>query len=422
MAIGRSGDLAIWRSGDLAIWALDFGAIRGSRGANDLTYSRLMMQDQTAHMATVPETSFDRRPDEGRWEAVLRRDRAADGTFVYAVTSTGVFCRPSCPSRRPRLERVRFFDTPSAAERAGFRSCRRCLPTVAGAGRSISDAITRASRYLERHAHETVSLGALARLVSVSPSHLQRQFKRALGVSPREYQAACRARRFRGELRAGRDVTAATYEAGYGSPSRVYEASPTGRGMPPATYRRGGAGADVSFATVRAPLGWVLVAATDKGVCAVKLGDAPAALEADLRRELPLARITADRFAHRDWIDGIVQHLRGSQEDLDLPLDVRGTAFQWRVWRALQRIPQGQTRSYSDVARAIGQPSAVRAVARACATNPVCLVVPCHRVVAKDGQLGGYRWGAERKARLLQGEAKAALGASGAYRHGLLRC
>jgi AraC family transcriptional regulator, regulatory protein of adaptative response / methylated-DNA-[protein]-cysteine methyltransferase len=202
-------------------------------------------------------------------------------------------------------------------------------------------------------------------------------------------------------------VTSATYEAGYGSPSRVYEASPTGRGMAPATYRRGGAGATVSFSTARCALGWLLVAATEAGVCAVKLGDDPSALEADLRRELPRAAIDADPQAHRDWVDAIVRTVRGLPGDRDLPLDVRGTAFQWRVWRALQQIPRGQTRSYSDVARAIGQPSAARAVARACASNPVCLVVPCHRVVARDGRVGGYRWGAERKAKLLAREARA---------------
>jgi AraC family transcriptional regulator of adaptative response/methylated-DNA-[protein]-cysteine methyltransferase len=373
--------------------------------AATLAYSGGMLQDQLhqveRYVPAIQQESVDKQ-----WDAVMHRDRAADGVFVYAVTSTGVFCRPSCPSRRPHRSRVRFFDSPAAAQKAGFRACRRCHPTLAGESRSIVDAIAKASRYLTRHADETVSLDDLARLVRLSPSHLQRQFKRALGVSPREYQAACRARRFRRELRAGRDVTAAMYEAGYGSPSRIYEASPTGRGMAPATYRRGGAGATVAYTTVRCPLGWLLVAATDTGVCSVKLGDSPAALEADLRRELPLAHIRDDGQAHREWVDAIVSRVRGADVDLDLPIDVRGTAFQWRVWRALQQIPSGETRSYSDVARGIGRPSAVRAVAQACATNPVAIVVPCHRVVAKDGKTGGYRWGADRKARLLAREAK----------------
>jgi AraC family transcriptional regulator of adaptative response/methylated-DNA-[protein]-cysteine methyltransferase len=343
--------------------------------------------------------------DDERWDRVLRRDRAADGQFVYAVTSTGVFCRPSCPSRRPGRDRVRFFETTAAAEHEGFRACRRCRPTSALATPSNVDAIRRASLYLTQHADEVVSLASLGKVARLSPSHLQRQFKRALGVSPREYQAACRADRFRKELRAGRDVTAAMYEAGYGSPSRIYETSPTGRGMQPATYRRGGAGASIGFTTVRCRLGWLLVAATAKGVCAVKLGAGQAAVEADLRREFPAALVSADRFVQRDWVTALLDSLDGHAPTVELPLDVRGTAFQWRVWRALQQIPPGETRSYSDLARAIGRPAAVRAVARACATNPVCLVVPCHRVIAKNGGLGGYRFGTRRKAQLLAGEA-----------------
>ncbi|HUE86041.1 MAG TPA: bifunctional DNA-binding transcriptional regulator/O6-methylguanine-DNA methyltransferase Ada [Vicinamibacterales bacterium] len=339
-----------------------------------------------------------------RWDAVQYRDRAADGQFVYAVTSTGIFCRPSCPSRRPRRDRVRFFENSSAAQRAGFRACRRCDPTITA---TSDDAIARASEYLTRHADETVSLATLARIARLSPFHLQRRFKRALGVSPREYQAACRAERFRRELRAGRDVTGAIYEAGYGSPSRVYDAAPTGRGMTPATYRRGGAGAEVGFVTVRCELGWLLVAATATGLCAVKLGDSTRMLEAELRRELPRADIHAKRRVPAAWVRAIVASVSGSTGELSLPLDVRATAFQWRVWRALQAIAPGETRSYSDVARQIGQPAAVRAVARACATNPVCLVVPCHRVIAKDGGLGGYRWGVTRKKRLLEGEQTA---------------
>lgn len=339
-----------------------------------------------------------------RWTAVAARDRAADGRFVYAVTSTGIFCRPSCPSRRPRREGVRFFNSAAAAAQAGFRACKRCQPASTVPLSGSDDAIRRATTYLTAHVDEAVSLATLARVSGLSAFHLQRRFKQALGVSPREYQSACRADRFRHELRAGRDVAAATYEAGYGSPSRVYEASPTGRGMSPATYRRGGAGAEIGFVTVRVPLGWLLVASTAAGICAVKLGDSARALEAELRDEFPHATIEADAIVKPDWITSIVDSLGGTRRGIDLPLDVRGTAFQWRVWRALQRIAPGETQSYSDVARAIGQPAAVRAVARACATNPVCLVIPCHRVVGKDGGLGGYRWGVSRKARLLKDE------------------
>jgi AraC family transcriptional regulator, regulatory protein of adaptative response / methylated-DNA-[protein]-cysteine methyltransferase len=337
-----------------------------------------------------------------RYASVLHRDRSADGLFVYAVSSTRIFCRPSCPSRKPALEHVRFFTTTAAAERAGFRACKRCRPT-AEPRRTADEAIHRVTQYLVAHADERVTLATLARVSGISAFHLQRRFKQALGVSPREYQAACRATRFRQELRAGRDVAAATYESGYGSPSRVYDASPTGRGMSPATYRRGGAGARVGFATVRVPLGWLLVAATATGICSVKLGDRAAALEDELRQEFPRAQIDQGVFVKPAWVRAIVAGLGGAAR-VDLPLDVRGTAFQWRVWRALQQIPRGATRSYSEIARAIGKPEAVRAVARACATNPVCLVIPCHRVVAQDGGLGGYRWGVTRKARLLAGE------------------
>jgi AraC family transcriptional regulator of adaptative response/methylated-DNA-[protein]-cysteine methyltransferase len=341
-----------------------------------------------------------------RWTAVARRDRTADGQFVYAVASTGIFCRPSCPSRRPRPEGVRFFSSSEEALAAGFRACKRCDPASTATPTTSDQAIRRATRFLAKHVDEPVTLAQLARLTGVSAFHLQRRFKRALGVSPREYQAACRANRFREQLRAGRDVAAATYEAGYGSPSRVYESAPTGRGMSPAEYRRGGAGAEIGFATTRSELGWLLIAATAKGICAVKLGDSRAALEAELRREYPDARISTGQFVQPEWVRALVGELAGSTREVDLPLDVRGTAFQWRVWRALQRVQPGETRSYTDIARAIGRPSAVRAVARACATNPVGLVIPCHRVVPKDGSVGQYRWGASRKARLLRSEKK----------------
>jgi AraC family transcriptional regulator of adaptative response/methylated-DNA-[protein]-cysteine methyltransferase len=346
-----------------------------------------------------------READDWRWTAVARRDSSADGRFVYAVKSTGIFCRPSCPSRRPRPDRVEFFATPADATTAGYRACKRCQPTTSAPLDGADAAIQRVTRYLTEHADETVPLATLAHVSGLSAFHLQRQFKRALGVSPREYQAACRAQRFRQELRAGRDVTDALYEAGYGSPSRIYEASPTG-GMSPALYRRGGEGTSIGFVSTRCALGWLLVAATDKGVCAVKLGDSAADLEDELRREYPRATFNADTIVPPEWVHAVLDHLTTVTPGPALPLDVRGTAFQWRVWRALQQIAPGETRSYSDVARAIGKPAAVRAVARACATNPVCLVIPCHRVVAKDGGLGGYRWGTTRKARLLKNERK----------------
>ena len=348
-----------------------------------------------------------------RWKALAARDRAADGTFVYAVTSTGVYCRPSCPSRRPRADRVRFFDTTHEARQAGFRACKRCQPDTVGLSRPGVEAVRRVSAYLAPPADETVTLGHLARMASMSPHHLQRRFKALVGVSPREYQAAMRAGRLRASLHGGADVTSAIYAAGYGSPSRVYESAPTGKGMSLSNYRRHGAGMRIAYSIIASPVGRVLVAATEHGVCAVKIGDSDASLVRDLKREYAAAEITAGEQPRREWVAAIVNHLRGHQPSLDLPIDVTATAFQWKVWRALQRIPAGETRAYAEVARSIGKPRAVRAVANACANNPVCLVVPCHRVVPSAGGVGGYRWGKVRKETLLAREKGRANGGSG---------
>ena len=345
-----------------------------------------------------------------RWRALAARDAAADGTFIYGVTSTGIYCRPSCPSRRPRADRVRFFDTTLEARQAGFRACKRCRPDTVGLAQPGIEAVRRASAYLATHADQTVTLGHLARVAAMSPHHLQRRFKAIVGLSPREFQAAVRAGRLRTSLRDGRDVTTAIYEAGYGSPSRVYEAAPTGKGMSLSNYRRGGAGMQIGYSTMTSPVGQVLVAATGNGVCAVKIGSSEGALVTDLRREYPAAEIRANQKPRAEWLKAITQHLRGDGPTPDLPIDVQATAFQWKVWRELQRIPYGETREYADVARSIGKPKAARAVARACATNPVALVVPCHRVVPSAGGTGGYRWGAERKEKLLAREKRRAKG------------
>ena len=341
-----------------------------------------------------------------RWKALASRDAAADGTFVYAVTSTGIYCRPSCPSRRPRADRVRFFDTTLDARQSGFRACKRCRPDTVGLAQPGIDAVRRASAYLATHADQTVTLGQLARVASMSAHHLQRRFKAIVGLSPREFQSAVRAGKLRTSLRDGRDVTTAIYEAGYGSPSRVYEAAPTGKGMSLSTYRRGGAGMRIGYSMISTAVGQVLVAATETGVCAVKIGASESNLAADLRREYPSAQIEADVEPKTDWVKAIAQHLRGDAPSLDLPIDVQATAFQWKVWRALQRIPYGETRAYAEVAKSIGKPKAVRAVANACAKNPVCLVVPCHRVVPSAGGVGGYRWGSDRKQALLSNEQR----------------
>jgi AraC family transcriptional regulator of adaptative response/methylated-DNA-[protein]-cysteine methyltransferase len=343
-----------------------------------------------------------------RWKALASRDGAADGTFVYGVTSTGVYCRPSCPSRRPRADRVRFFDTTTEARQAGFRACKRCRPDTVGLVQPGIDAVRRASAYLAANADRTITLAHLARVATMSAHHLQRRFKAIVGLSPREFQSAVRAGKLRTSLRDGRDVTTAIYEAGYGSPSRVYEAAPTGKGMSPSAYRRGGAGMRISYSTMQSPVGLVLVAATENGVCAVKIGNTENALARELAREFPAAEIAADSKPRNEWVKAIAKHLRGDAPSLDLPIDVRATAFQWKVWRALQRIPYGETRAYAEVAKSIGKPKAVRAVARACATNPVALVVPCHRVVPMSGGIGGYRWGTDCKERLLVSEKRRA--------------
>ncbi len=375
-----------------------------------------MMQHEFVSSTTTaagnrrPVTAKQQPTDGGldpRWAALASRDARADGAFFYGVTSTGVYCRPSCPSRRPLADRVRFFDTTAHARLAGFRACKRCRPDTVGLSSPSIDAVRRASAYLATHADEAVTLASLARVASLSPHHLQRKFKAIVGLSPREYQAAVRAGRLRSSLRNGRNVTTAIYEAGYGSPSRVYEAPPTG-GMSPSRYRSGGAGTRIDFSIVPVPLGFVLIAATGNGVCSVKLGDQPASLEHDLRHEYPAAEIHRHTQPRSSWVEAIVEHLHGKSASLDLPIDVQATAFQWKVWRALQRIPAGETRAYAEVARTIGKPKAVRAVARACATNPVALVVPCHRVIQTGGGLGGYRWGVERKERLLASEKRRA--------------
>jgi AraC family transcriptional regulator of adaptative response/methylated-DNA-[protein]-cysteine methyltransferase len=341
--------------------------------------------------------------EEARWEAVLSKDTRFDGAFVFAVRSTGIYCRPSCPSRRPRREQVTFFPLPEAAERAGFRSCLRCRPKEAAAPPAL-EAVRRVCRHIDEHRDESLTLQALAARVGLSPSHLQRVFKRIVGVSPHEYREALRVGEFKARVKKGESVTSAMYEAGYGSSSRLYENSNDRLGMTPAAYRRGGRGIKISYTITSCSLGRLLVAATEKGLCAVRLGDSDKELEAALRAEYSEAEVKRDDKSLGKWVGALVDHLRGKHPRLDLPLDVQATAFQWTVWQKLKEIPYGKTSSYSEVAQAIGRPSAVRAVARACATNPVALVIPCHRVVREDESLGGYRWGIERKQALLDRE------------------
>ena len=346
---------------------------------------------------------------ETAWTAVLARDSRFDGRFVYAVDSTGVYCRPTCPSRRPRRANVHFFAVPVEAEGAGYRPCRRCRPRHGEASRQ-AEAVRRASAFLEAHLEESPTLADLAQEVGLSPHHLQRTFKAATGLSPKQYAARLRAAQFKAEVQRGESVTSATYGAGYGSSSRLYEKADANLGMTPGAYARGGRGMRIRFTLTGSPFGRLLVGATERGICAVTLGDEDEALEAELRREYPSAEIERDDAALKDWLADILPRLEGSAAARDLPLDLQATSFQWRVWRALQEIPYGETRSYREIAAALGRPQAARAVAQACASNRVALVVPCHRVVRGDGKAGGYRWGEERKARILAKEAEAGSG------------
>jgi AraC family transcriptional regulator of adaptative response/methylated-DNA-[protein]-cysteine methyltransferase len=359
-------------------------------------------------MAT--RTMINRAPNARRWQAVLDRDARMDRKFVYGVRSTGIYCRPSCPSRRPGRAQVSFFPLPGAAEKAGFRPCLRCKPNGKQAPDLDTDAgsVARLCREIElqveQDSERSVRLTELAAKAGTSTHQLHRLFRRVIGITPRQFVDALRIHRLKGRLKSGDDVTTALYEAGYGSASRLYERAYEHLGMTPATYKQGGRGMEIVYTIEKCPLGRVLVAATARGVSAVYLGDTDQPLERALRKEYPNAAIRHDASALGSWVKPIIKHLSGGERRLDLPTDVEATAFQRRVWEELRKIPYGATRTYSQIARALGQPTASRAVARACATNPVSIVVPCHRVVRGDGHLAGYRWGIRRKQALLEQE------------------
>lgn len=386
------------------------------------------------------------RKDDERWRAVQLRDRGADGAFVYAVRSTGIYCRPSCPSRKPSRDQVVFFTGPAAAEQEGFRACRRCRPDSAPAKDPRIARVATICRQIDEHvwadasgsgslngdseSTASLTLAALSAQVGVSPHQLERAFRNVMGITPRQYADSQRMRRLKSNLKEGDSVTTALYEAGFSSSSRLYERAPEQLGMTPAAYGRGGAGMQIHYTIADSPLGRLLVAATERGVSAVYIGENDAKLVGELREEYPRASLIHDDAAARqsgskraaangqrsainykksglgEWVAAILSHIRGKEPHLDLPTDVQATAFQRRVWEELRKIPYGTTRTYTEVARALGNPSAIRAVARACATNPVSVVVPCHRVVRQDGALAGYRWGIERKRGLLENESE----------------
>ena len=334
--------------------------------------------------------------------AVEGRDASLDGVIFYGVRSTGIYCKPSCAARRPRREQVSFYGTQDEAEAAGFRPCRRCRPRVTRDPNL--ETVERACRLIEAAGADAPPLARLAAELGVSQYHLQRTFKKVVGLTPRQYALAHRVNQFKARLREGETVAGAMYDAGYGSSSRLYEKADAELGMTPASYARGG-GARIAYAVTECELGLMLVAATGRGLCAVRLGASETELEGTLREEFPEAEITRESSGTLgQYLEAILRHLAGEPAGLDLPLDVRATAFQRRVWSHLQSIPYGELQSYGEVAARIGQPAASRAVARACATNGVALVIPCHRVVRGDGELGGYRWGLARKRALIERE------------------
>jgi len=358
---------------------------------------------------TMSTTQFEKQPENisaraaaKYWQATLHRDSRSDGAFVFAVRSTHIYCRPSCPARRPLRQNAVFFHTPQEAEKQGYRPCRRCRPKERP---ELSALVAKAAEALGNSEEESVRLESLAGQIGTSPAKLRRAFRRMTGLTPKAFAEAARMTRFKKMLREGSQISEALYACGFGSPSRVYEKTNTHLGMTPAAYRKGAPGMEIGYTVANSSLGKVLVAATTRGVSAVYLGEKPESLVDALRKEYPRAEIQRTQGTNEQWLHEILHRIEGDAPSLDLPLDVQATAFQRRVWQELQKIPRGTTRTYTQVARALGKPRSVRAVARACATNPVSIVVPCHRVIRTDGTLAGYRWGLQRKEKLLERES-----------------
>ena len=339
--------------------------------------------------------------DREMWRAVRERDSALNGRFVYGVHSTRIYCQPGCPSRRPKRERVTFFPSLAAAEAEGYRACRRCRPADRSSGDPTAAKVLAVCRAIDACEDRIPTLSELSKGVGLSPYHLQRTFKRVVGVAPSQYADARRVERLRARLREGQGIASSLYAAGYGSSSRLYERASGQLGMSPGTYRRGGRGEEIQYTVARSPLGRLLVAGTARGLCRVQMGRTALELTEDLRREFPDAPVRRDEGHLGPWVRALVDYLRGELPWPPLPLDIRATAFQRRVWEVLRSIPSGATCSYEEVARRVGRPRAARAVARACAQNPAALAIPCHRVVRKDGRPAGYRWGVEHRRALL---------------------
>jgi AraC family transcriptional regulator of adaptative response/methylated-DNA-[protein]-cysteine methyltransferase len=358
-----------------------------------------MSMTRTDRQATSPE-------DDARWAAVLSRNPESAAGFYYGVRTTGIYCRPTCPSRRPRRDNVEFFAAREGAERAGFRPCKRCRPEQARLPEPNAAIVAEACRLIES-SEQAPALKTLARKVGLSAYHFHRVFKAATGLTPKAYATAHRARRVRKELGKSSTVTDAIYDSGYNSNGRFYETADDMLGMTPGAFRAGGAETNIRFAVGECSLGSILVAKSERGVCAILLGDDPEALARDLQDQFPNANLSGGDAQFEELVAKVVGFVEAPRIGLDLPLDVRGTAFQQRVWRALRNIPAGATLSYSEIAKRMGSPGAARAVAQACASNRLAVAIPCHRVVRNDGALSGYRWGVERKRELLEREKSA---------------
>ncbi len=370
----------------------------------------LTTEQNLAQLHGVREHQDNALSDDEKWKAVLSRKDSFDGAFVFAVRSTRIYCRPSCPARRPTKEHVTFFRGSIEAEEAGFRPCQRCQPRDTGP--SLKDKLVDdVCKYIEANLQGKLTLATLSHQVGLSPYHFQRTFKRVLGVSPRQYVEARRLARMKRFLRNGETVNNSLYNAGFSSRSRVYENVRGGFGVNPGEFRRGGEGLRIRYSITDSPLGRLLVAATDRGVCGVCIGDSDAFVERSLTEDYPSAVLVRNDQGMEEWTGAFAKYFEGEHLALNLPLDVKATAFQSRVWKIIQSIPFGKTTTYSQIAKELGEPEASRAVARACATNPVALVIPCHRVIGKDGNLRGYRWGKRRKQTLLRLEQTASTSA-----------
>jgi AraC family transcriptional regulator of adaptative response/methylated-DNA-[protein]-cysteine methyltransferase len=363
-------------------------------------------QQSNANLQQLQKNQHGLAKDSEKWKAVVERDETKDGLFVIAVRSTGIYCKPSCPARHPNPEQVVFFSQPDEAEKSGFRACKRCNPRDATPS-ARAKLIERICKYVEANLDEKLTLQNLSRQAGLSPFHFQRTFKRILGISPRQYVEARRLERVKRSLTNGETVTNSLYGAGFTSKSRLYEKTPPQLGISPGLFRRGGQGLHIQYTIVDSGIGRILLAATERGACAVCMGASDDAVEAALKEDYYAADLHRDDVGMRKWAEALLSYFNGHEFPRDLPLDLQATAFQWKVWKEIQSIPYGQTATYSSIAKSLGAPQAARAVARACATNPVAIVIPCHRVIGKDGSLRGYGWGVKRKKTLLSLENKA---------------